>query len=47
MTELVYIDFSGVQVAGDTDAVVVVDSSSAVFLGVDDDVNEVVRHVGG
>ena len=47
MSELVNVNFCGVQVAVDADPVVVVDSASAVFLGVGDDVNEVVRNVAG
>lgn len=47
VSELVDVNFGGVQVAVDADPVVVVDSASAVFLGIGDDVNEVVRNVAG
>ena len=42
-----YIYFCRMLVAGDAYPVMVVDGSSAVFLRVGDDVNEVVRNVSG
>ena len=47
MSELVDVNFGGVQVTVDADAVVIVNSASAVFLGIGYDLNKVVRHIGG